>query len=143
MKPKLLRVFVVIATALVTGCEKGPEVAPVTGTVQQNGKPLAGAMVEFQPDYGAPSYGYTDQQGQYEIQFQKNRMGALIGHHTVRVRTIGEKTDLETDTTVNVPETVPELYNDETTLEFDVVAGEENVFDIDIEGERPRRGRRR
>lgn len=123
-----------------TGCEQGPAVAPVTGTVTQDGEPLNGAMVEFQPDKGAPSYGYTDENGRYEIQYQVDRMGALLGHHWISVRTEGEVTDPKTDMTVNRPETIPQEYNDETTLEHEVVKGE-NVFDIAIEGKRKRRRR--
>lgn len=123
------------------GCSDGPAVAPVTGTVTQDGEPLAGAMVEFQPDAGAPSYGYTDDAGQYEIQYQVDEMGALLGHHYVSVTTAGEKTDPKTDTTFNMPETVPRKYNDPTELEFEVQRGK-NVFDIKIEGVR-KRGRRR
>lgn len=131
----------VLVLAFCVGCEDGPAVAPVTGTVTQDGEVLSGAMVEFQPDKGAPSYGYTDADGKYEIQYQTDRMGALLGHHYVSVTTAGEKTDEATDTTVNVPELVPAEYNEETTLEF-MVENADNVFDIKIEGVRKRRGRR-
>ena len=124
-----------------TGCNDGPAVAPVTGIVTQDGELLAGAMVEFQPDSGAPSYGYTDENGRYEIKYQVNEMGALLGHHYVKVTTAGEKTDPKTDMTYNVSETVPRKYNDPTELEFDVKKGK-NVFDIKIEGVRERRRRR-
>ena len=128
-------------TLFLGGCEKGPEVAPVTGIVTQNGEPLPGAMVEFQPDRGAPSYAYTNESGEYAIKYQLDRMGALLGHHRVSVRTKGEITDPETDMTYNRPETVPAAYNDESTLEYEVKRGK-NQFDIAIEGERKRRRRR-
>ena len=135
----LSSLFVVLVLAV--GCDDGPAVAPVTGTVTQDGEPLYGAMVEFQPDAGAPSYGYTYENGVYEIQYQVDKMGALIGHHYVSVTTAGEKTDPKTDTTINVPETVPRIYNDPTELEYVVKSGK-NVFDIPIEGKR-KGGRRR
>ena len=133
--------FIVCVLAIALGCDKGPAVAPVTGIVTQDGQPLNGAMVEFQPDKGAPSYGITDETGRYQIQYQTNRMGALLGHHYVSVRTEGEVTDPKTDMTVNVPETVPQEYNDETTLEFEVKKGKNN-FDIESEGKRKRRRQR-
>ena len=135
--------FFLVATlcCVLVGCDAGPDIAPVTGVVTQDGEPLAGAMIEFQPDSGAPSYGYTDETGRYEIQYQVDRMGALLGHHYVSVTTAGEKTDPKTDTTINVPESVPTKYNDPTELEFEVKKGK-NTFDIAIEGVR-KRGRRR
>lgn len=126
--------------SVLTGCEDGPAVAPVTGTVTQNGEPLAQAEIEFQPDQGAPSYGETDEMGRYTLMYQTDREGALLGHHWVSVSSKGEVTDPKTDMTVNVPEKVPANYNDETELEYEVVPGR-NVFDIQIEGVR-KRGRR-
>ena len=139
-KPEWTLVFLTLFVTIV-GCEKGPAVAPVTGKVTHDGVPVVGAMVEFQPDKGAPSYGETDADGVYQIQYQTDRMGALIGHHTISVRTPNEVTDPETDMTVNVPELIPVEYNDETTLEFEVERGKKNVFDIAIEGKRTRRRR--
>ncbi len=123
------------------GCNRGPAVAPVEGVVTQNGEILVGAMVEFQPDHGTPSYGYTDENGHYELSYQVDRKGALLGEHNVRVKTAGEKTDPVTDVSRQVPETVPVQYNEESDLYFEVVRGR-NKFDIAIEGVRKRRGRR-
>lgn len=135
--------FAVVAICLTfCGCDDGPAVAPVTGTVTQDGEPLPFAMIEFQPDKGAPSYAESDENGHYEVVYQTDRKGALLGHHYVSVTTAGEKTDPETDTTYNVPESVPAKYNDPTELEFEVEPGK-NVFDIKIEGKRERRRRRR
>ena len=71
--------FAVLFLSTLVGCQKGPAVAPVSGVVTQDGTPLPQAMVEFQPDTGAPSYAYTDEEGRYEIQYQTDRMGALLG----------------------------------------------------------------
>lgn len=141
MKQLVTLTSLLLILGMTVGCDDGPAVAPVTGTVTHDGQPIVGAMVEFQPDAGAPSYGYTDENGVYEIQYQVNKMGALLGHHYVSVTTAGEKTDPKTDTTINVPETVPRKYNDPTELEFEVKSGK-NVFDIAIEGKRERRRRR-
>ena len=136
-----IRSLLLLTVLILPGCSDGPAVAPVTGTVTHDGEPLAGAMIEFQPDKGAPSYGYTDENGRYEIQYQTDQMGALLGHHYVSVTTAGEKTDPKTDTTINVPESVPRKYNDPTELEFEVERGQ-NQFNIAIEGKRERRRRR-
>jgi hypothetical protein len=123
------------------GCEQGPAVAPVTGKVTRDGQPIPGVMVEFQPDKGAPSYAFTKTDGSYEMQYQVARKGALLGHHLVSVRTPSERTDPETGDTVNVSESIPKAYNDETTLEYQVVKGKNN-FDIVIQGERAQRNSR-
>ena len=120
---------------LCVGCEKGPAIAPVAGVVTRDGEPLVDAVVEFQPDHGAPSYATTASDGAYELEYRSGRMGALLGHHTVRVTTRGEVTDPETDTTRRVRESVPAEYNTQTTLEFDVKRGR-NAFDIPIVGTR-------
>lgn len=137
---RMVLLGIALLVTAVVGCDDGPVVAPVTGVVKQDGEPLPNAMVEFQPDKGTPSYGITDDEGRYELNYQVDRKGALVGHHYVGVRTAGEVTDPKTDTTVNVPELVPAEYNDETILEFEVTQGE-NEFNIEIEGKR--KGRRR
>ena len=120
-------VLALLGMMLLAGCDSGPAVAPVTGLVTQDGEPLAGAMVEFQPDKGAPSYGYTDENGRYEMNYQTDRKGALLGHHYISVRTEGEVTDPKTDMTVNVPETVPAEYNEETNRRIRSRARQEHV----------------
>ena len=139
---KILAFAFVFACLGLFGCDDGPAVAPVTGTITHDGEPLVGAMIEFQPDRGAPSYAESVEGGHYEVKYQTDRIGALLGHHYVNVTMAGEKTDPETDTTYNVPETVPRKYNDPTELEFEVKKGK-NVFDIKIEGKRERRRRKR
>ena len=80
-------------------------------------------MVEFQPERGAPSYAFTEADGSYSLQYQTDRKGALLGHHTIRLRTPKEITDPETGDTVSVKESIPRKYNDESTLEFEVAVG--------------------
>lgn len=127
-------ILCLLACALV-GCEQGPAVAPVTGVVTHDSVPLANAKIEFQPDKGAPSYAITNADGSYDLQYQTDRRGALLGHHFVSVIMKGEVTDPETDETRNVPETVPRAFNDETTLEYEVKKGD-NEFNIEITGKR-------
>ncbi|GEM_PF-366838 len=76
-----------IALAIsVSGCSKSdPRFARVSGRVTLDGKPLAGVVVEFQPEKGSPSYGVTDQQGRYWLRFSHEQGGALIGPHIVRI----------------------------------------------------------
>ena len=138
----ICHVTLLLCVILVAGCERGPAVAPVEGVVTRDGEPIFGVMVEFQPDKGAPSYGYTDKDGRYELFYQTDRKGALLGKHTVSITTPNEVTDPETVMTINVPETIPVQYNDESEMYYEVVRGK-NKYDVKIEGYRKRgRGRR-
>ncbi|MEM7313651.1 MAG: hypothetical protein AAF497_10920, partial [Planctomycetota bacterium] len=131
----LFPVSLCLTFILIAGCDDGPAVAPVTGTVTRDGKPVVGVMIEFQPETGAPSYAFTGPDGSYEMQYQVDRKGALLGKHRISVTTPNEMTDPETGDTIRVRETIPRAYNEETTLEYTVEKGR-NDFDIEIKGER-------
>jgi hypothetical protein len=82
---KIVLLLGVLAVAL-TGCQRGPEFAPVEGTVTKEGKPLADVIVEFHPDVGtlgprsrsAP----TDQSGHYRLlSYRGSDDGAVVGAH--------------------------------------------------------------
>jgi hypothetical protein len=68
-------------------------IAPVSGTVQFNGQPLANAHVLFQPiaegtavEAGPESVGRTDANGQFSLEtIEPQRRGAMIGKHRVSV----------------------------------------------------------
>lgn len=65
-----------------------PELAPVTGKLVQNGKPLADAFVEFTPEAGATSTGRSDAEGNFQLTYADGTAGAKVGGHKVRV-TVG------------------------------------------------------
>lgn len=75
-----------VAVGLV-GCggTSGPQLSHVSGTVTQDGEPLAGADVMFVPEQGAPSSGKTDAGGRFELKFADGRPGAVPGKHMVLV----------------------------------------------------------
>lgn len=83
-----------LAALAVCGCQY--EIVPVSGEVKLNGKPLAGAVVTFQPTgnfkKGSPqptatgSTGRTDALGHYTLELvHPSRAGAVIGEHTVTI----------------------------------------------------------
>src|SRR5262245_37542958 len=88
---------------LVLGCG-GPKLAPVSGRVTLNGKPLANAHVSFQPiaapgemNPGSGSYAITDADGRYTLRVvEGDRPGAHIGKHRVEI-VLRETTDEATD----------------------------------------------
>jgi hypothetical protein len=81
---------VLALTAAVAGCNRGPRVVKVTGTVTRGGKPMPGVLLKFVPDGTArPSWGVSDDDGHYELKYDLDRgnvvPGAVIGHHRVYV----------------------------------------------------------
>src|SRR3954447_15048027 len=67
------------------GCRNSdlPEIARVTGTVTYKGKPVPNMMVNFMPTAGRPSWGKTDAEGRYEMNYDADNMGVMTGHHKV------------------------------------------------------------
>ncbi len=84
-----------IGCVLVSGCGgPGYEVAPVSGRITLNGKPIAEIHVSFQPSQegnsepGPGSFGKTDAEGRYSLQTvaEPPRDGAVVGSHVVMLR---------------------------------------------------------
>ena len=71
MKLHSIPCFFMIFVFLACGCQKGPKVQFVEGTIKHDGAPLAGAMVSFTPKTdgtGAMSAsGETDSSGKYHL----------------------------------------------------------------------------
>ena len=106
-----------------------PELGVVSGVVTLDGKPLPGMMVTFTPDKGRSSFGMTNENGRYELQYLRDTKGAKIGKHKVSVTTPeGDDSDPEVP---RVKETVPEKYNEKTELSAVVEPGE-NTFDFQL-----------
>jgi len=88
-----LQLLLLLAACLIlTGCETS--VVPVSGRVTLNGKPLAGAVITFQPRSGgsaanspaAGSVGRTDEDGRYSLRLiEPDQPGAAIGEHTITI----------------------------------------------------------
>lgn len=125
------RVFPAFATGvlLLTGCGGGasndlPDLVPVTGTVTQDGKPLSGAVVTFEPATGGGiSAGLTDDAGKFELLYLQDLVGAVEGAHTVRISKMnGDAGD----------ETIPEKFNRHSELMREVKSSGTNDFQIEI-----------
>lgn len=124
-----------VVAAAIAGCTS--DIAPVAGRVTLNGKPLAGAIVTFQPvrDPSADpptatgSVGVTDGEGRYELQLvDPSRAGALIGDHAV---TISTGTASAVDGAPADGERLPEAWRD-SSQRFTVPAGGTSQADFDI-----------
>jgi hypothetical protein len=82
----------VLGLLLFPGCGERLSVAPVSGTITFEGKPLARASITTQPiaagstNPGPGSFGRTDDQGRFELELVKPaRKGAIIGEHRVMI----------------------------------------------------------
>jgi hypothetical protein len=122
--------WVIISSAF--GCGQDPHrLAAVSGNVTLDAKPLAGALVSYLPDAkpgtmpAVTSRGITDNQGNYTLTTSDDRPGAVVGRHTVRIKTrraLGDASAevLEGQTVAETPERVPAKYNVRTELSFEV-----------------------
>ena len=123
---RICTIAVLIGIASVSGCSSGdrPPLGIVHGRITLDGKPLARASVGFTPASGGrASSGMTDAEGNYELTYIRDVMGAKIGEHTVFISTARDR--------ARKTETVPARYNVNSTLQKEVVAGD-NVIDFDL-----------
>jgi uncharacterized protein DUF6795 len=93
------------AMLICLGCGESPRVAPVSGTITYDGKPLVGASITTQPiatesmKAGSGSFATTDDQGKFELELVKPAMkGAIIADHRVMISRAdgGQATDKKT-----------------------------------------------
>jgi hypothetical protein len=126
MGPQHLLVGLVLVAA---GCGGPPyQLAPVSGKVTLNGKPLAKAWVHFAPmarpgntDPGPTSHGQTDARGCYTLHVRPDEPGAVVGKHRVFISlTQGGS---QADAGARAREEIPWRYNQETKLTHDVPPG--------------------
>ena len=128
----LRHIFCLLSLSLLAvGCQKGPELGSVKGTVKLEGQPLANATITFTPEpAGRSSMGRTNDMGEYELRYTATSGGALVGPMRVRITTAGEVTDARERTTMQ-PELLPKRYNEDSELVVDIKPGA-NTFDFDL-----------
>lgn len=109
------------------GCNWWLRITEVHGTVRVDGKPAAGVQIVFEPlaKDRPRAVARTNQDGFYTLgrQGPGRNSGAAAGRYHVRVMSDTERED---------PIVIPPEFNVKSTLEFEVVPGKTNVFDIDI-----------
>jgi hypothetical protein len=133
------RLVLVAAAALVLGCGGGDKIVPVSGTVKLDGKPLANAMVSFQPTStaknptaGIGSYGNTDADGKYSLKTaDTDKSGAIVGTHRVQINLKVESDDRPAFNRPP-PKLLPPKYNRNTELEFKVPPGGTTAANFDL-----------
>lgn len=132
----LLFVLLASFTGLMLGCStSGPEIASVKGTITMDGKPLPNATVVFIPQSnGRPAAAKTDSEGKYRLNFSAGRKGAIPGNNRIRITTKSDPSvDEEGNPIAGSPEKIPMKYNQLTTLEFNVLAGQKNEANFELQ----------
>jgi len=89
-----LPLLAALAAAALSGCDSGPRLVPVTGTVTLDGKPLEGANIAFVPDQGnavsTPGTDLTGASGNFKIAYN-NRAGLAPGKYKVAISKLEAK----------------------------------------------------
>ncbi len=133
----------VIGLCALAGCNRGPQMAEVEGTVTLKGKPLERVQVEFYPEREGPrSIAVTDQQGHYVLMADGDRVGAAVGPHKVVLRDLsifpekllGRKAENVYDIAQGKKQRISTNYNDalKTPLRKEVTAGQKNQIDLEV-----------
>jgi hypothetical protein len=132
---------VVVAAALALGCGRSGKLAPVSGSVTLDGKPLAGALVSFQPVAsqgtvaGIGSYGTTDAAGKYSLRTtDTDSTGAVLGNHRVEINLKVESDDRDPRSRPPA-KTLPTKYNRNTELQFKVEPGGTTAANFDLKSQ--------
>jgi hypothetical protein len=123
--------FFALGVVLVLGCG-GSKLAPVSGTVTLDGKPLAKASVTFQPNDpkqmnpGPGSTALTNENGEYTLQQTGSSKGAVVGLHRVEISCPIDdgKSNPDDDRQRKPRDRVPPRYNVQSTLQFEVKLGD-------------------
>jgi hypothetical protein len=138
MRTIVLRIgWLLTLTLLSSGCGEGVRfpLAPVTGKVTYQGKPLVRGTVVFMPEEGTPgsqAIGNIQPDGTFTM-MTANVSGAAIGKHKVTVHSRREHTAEESAQLKIPPSLIPEKYGKEAEsgLAFEVQKGS-NEYPIDL-----------
>lgn len=121
-KEKQMRMVLAVLLLCSLGCEDGPKLGSVTGLITLEGEPLANATITFTPADGWSAFDRTGPDGQYELQFQDGRKGAMVGENEVRIETAHIAAG-----GVTHPEILPKKYHEESDIVKDVQPGKQEI----------------
>ena len=83
-----LKSLCLLMVLVVIGCAPSdqPPLGRVYGKVTLDGEPLAGVIVNFQPESGRAATAETDAKGNYDLIYVYGTNGAKVGNNTVSFR---------------------------------------------------------
>lgn len=142
--------FLILLPIFCSGCGKGKEysLAPVSGTITQNGEPLIDATVTFTPtnvgsSIAPASFGRTDAFGKYVLEvITSGESGAMVAEHKVAITVFddeesmsAEDSDAGMQLTEGAARRIPLRYNRETELRFNVTDEGSSSADFKLESD--------
>src|SRR5437762_12210814 len=133
--------LIVLSAPLAAGCGGGAKIAPVSGVVKLDGKPLANAFVVFQPiatagtTAGIGSSGSTDANGAYNLTMSDSEQpGAVVGKHRVEIN-LKVVSDDRANPQRPPPKLLPARYNRQSELQFEVKPGGSSDANFDLKSQ--------
>lgn len=128
---RLFGCCVLFVIALTLGCESGPQLHEVRGTIKYDGKAVPGAQIQFAPDdrAGDPTSAVAAEDGTYVVRLQP-------GSYTIRIlaqKSVpappGAKGPSGAPVTVVSVDVFPESYNTKSQLKRTVKGPEQMDFE--------------
>jgi len=131
--------YVLVLLLVLAGCSSNNRMA-VSGDVTLDGKSLDGGAISFRPAPGNASNSSGGQIRQGRFQLTADR-GLVPGKYLVTVQAFQPtgRTIKDGQSGQMVPEQAEIKYNEAGKLEATVIAGEENRFNFQLTGVKPRR----
>lgn len=113
--PRISLLLLTFISLTAVGCYSGsgPNLQEVSGNISKDGVPFVDANLEFYPESGgAPSYGKSDEQGNFKLYYSTGAPGAVPGKHSVTILG-GKKADAkqaEKPVSAEMPAQQPKEY---------------------------------
>jgi hypothetical protein len=131
---KFIATFLILFVTVfaISGCSQNNrvKVIPVTGTITQNGKPLADVRIEFsKTDTGAMSFAETDAEGHFTLTHTHGKSGAEPGKYRVSIFQKGKPIPLPAG---KKPEDIPEEQRNQTTPDILITNSDKSPIEVEI-----------
>jgi hypothetical protein len=81
------------AVALAGCSSSGPDIVPIEGTITYQGEPVPNVRIYFFPTSGRFSWGLSDEQGRFVLDYDYDHDGAKVDTHTVWLVDEGRNVD--------------------------------------------------
>jgi hypothetical protein len=140
---RCVSISVCLACLFTVGCRnQAYDVAPVSGRVTLDGKPLADAQVIFQPiagsdknaEPGPGSFGSTDADGRYTLEtVDPPEPGAVVGNHRVTITTAHHSANPADDSAAAMPKEILPKSCSNGSMRMEVPADGTDKADFAIE----------